>query len=84
MIFSANYFGMDEDKGTVDGERTLDRIAAVPFGEWTDMSVNEFAAKQNKFKKIVDNPTKPTEFVIGEDGRLLEIRGIQRKEAGVL
>ena len=57
MIFSANYFGMDEDKGTVDGEKTLDRIAVVPFGEWSDMSVNDFAAKQKKFKTIVDDLT---------------------------
>ena len=78
-MFSANYFGMDEDKGTVDGERTLDRIAAVPFGEWSDMSVNDFAAKQNKFKTIVDNPTKPTEFVIGEMGDYLRSEEFKEK-----
>ena len=79
MIFSANYFGMDEDKGTVDGERTLDRISAVPFAEWSDMSVNEFASKQNKFKTIVDNPTKPTEFVIGEMGDYLRSKELKEK-----
>ena len=30
LIFSANYFGMNE---AIDGERVLDRIAAIPFEE---------------------------------------------------
>ena len=68
MIFSANYFGMDEDAGALDGERILDRIAAIPFGEWDDMAANDFAAKQRRFKAVVDSPEKPTEFLIGEIG----------------
>ena len=71
MIFSANYFGMDEDAGTLDGERILDRVAAIPFTEWEDMNANEFSDKQNKFKKVVDDPSKPTELLIGEMGDFL-------------
>ena len=70
-IFSANYFGMDEDKGLVDGEKILDRIAAIPFQEWDDMPAVEFVHKQNNFKKVVDNPAKPTELLIGEIGDYL-------------
>ena len=70
---------MDEDKGTVDGERTLDRIATVPFDEWNDMSVSLFAAKQRKFKSVVDDPTKPTEFVIGEMGDYLRSEEFKEK-----
>ena len=68
MIFSANYFGMDEDAGTLDCERILDRVAAIPFVEWEDMPANEFAANQKRFKLVVDNPDKPTELLIGEIG----------------
>ena len=70
---------MDEDKGTVDGERTLDRIATVPFDEWNAMSVSLFAAKQRKFKSVVDDPTKPTEFVIGEMGDYLRSEEFKEK-----
>lgn len=68
MIFNANYFGMDEDAGTLDCERILDRVAAIPFVEWEDMPANEFAANQKMFKLVVDNPDKPTELLIGEIG----------------
>ena len=65
LIFSANYFGMNE---AIDGERVLDRIAAIPFEEWGDLPAAEFAAKQRKFKDVIDRPDKPTEFLIGEIG----------------
>ena len=68
LIFSANYIGMDEDSGTMDGERILDRISAIPFQEWGDMPAMEFSEKQQRFKKVVDDPKKPTELVIGEMG----------------
>ena len=74
MIFSANYFGMDEDSGAVDGERILDRIAAIPFNEWEDMTATEFASKQNMFKQVVDKPDKPTEYLIGEIGDFIRSR----------
>ena len=66
LIISANYFSMDEDVGTVDGERVLDRIAAIPFSEWDDLPAAEFARLQKKYKLVVDSPDKPTEFLIGE------------------
>ena len=40
MIFSVNYFNMDEDSGSIDGERILDRMAAIPFEEEVIISCN--------------------------------------------
>ena len=54
---------MDEDKGNKDGETILDRIAAIPFEEWNDMSAHDFTSKQKKFKKVVDSPERPTTLV---------------------
>ena len=71
IIFSANCFGMDEDTGKVDEERVLDRIGAIPFSEWEDVPAAEFASMQKRFKEVVDNPEKPTEFLIGEIGQFL-------------
>ena len=79
MIFSANYFGMDEDKGGVEGERILDRIAVVPFDEWQDMSAEEFAMKQKRFKQVVDGLRKPTELLIGEIGDFLRTEDFSKK-----
>ena len=59
---------MDEHKGSEDGERILDRVAAIPFVEWEEMSANDFAAAQERFKKVVDSPEKPTTLLIGEIG----------------
>ena len=62
---------MDEDSGTLDGERILNRISAIPFKDCDDMNASDFSEKQLKFKKIVDNPAKPTELLIGEMGDFL-------------
>ena len=79
MIFSANYIGFDEDTGDLDGERILDRIAVIPFAEWDDMPAGEFAAKQKKFKEVVDCPKKPTEFLIGECGYFIRSEEFHKK-----
>ena len=72
VIFSANYFGMEEGNFShCDEERVLDRIAVVPFSEWTDMPAQEFTRRQKQFKTVVDAPEKPTEFLIGEIGDFL-------------
>ena len=71
IIFSANYFGVDENTGSEDGERILDRVAAIPFVEWDEMPATEFSNKQDHFKKVVDNPDKPTTLLIGEIGDFL-------------
>ena len=63
VIFSANYFGMEEGASHCDEERVLDRIAVIPFSEWADMSASEFTERQKKFKSVVDDPEKPTEFL---------------------
>jgi hypothetical protein len=70
---------MDEDASSQDGERIMDRIAVIPFGEWEDMSANEFANKQKKFKEVVDNPEKPTEYLIGEIGDFIQSDEFSRK-----
>ena len=70
MIFSANYFGFD-DVVTIDGERTGDRIAAIPFQELPDIPPAQFSAKQREFKKVVDSEEKPVELLIGEIGDFL-------------
>ena len=67
MICSANYFGFD-DVSTIDGERTSDRICAIPFGEMGDMTSFEFASRQRQFKAVIDSNLRPTELVIGEIG----------------
>ena len=54
MIFSANYFGFD-DAATTDGERTGDRISAIPFKEMVSLSAADFASKQKRFKEVIDN-----------------------------
>jgi hypothetical protein len=82
VIFSGNYFGMDEAAGTtdgVDGERCLDRISVIPFSEWDDIPAEEFAAKQRRFKQVVDNPEKPTEFLIGEVGDFIRSEEFKKK-----
>ena len=82
VIFSANYFGMDEVAGTTDGvdsERCLDRISVIPFSEWDDIPAEEFAAKQRMFKQVVDNPEKPTEFLIGEVGDFIRSEEFKNK-----
>ena len=71
MLFSANYFGFDDDVETKDGERTGDRICATPFEEMVDMTPAEFAARQKRWKAVVDSDQKPTELVIGEIGDYL-------------
>ena len=71
MIFSANYLGVDEDKGAIDGEQVLDRICVIPFVEWGDMSIDDFTRMQKDFKDVVDNDEKPTEYLIGEIGDYL-------------
>ena len=58
MMFSANYFGFD-DNVTKDGERTGDRIAAIPFQEMPDIPPHEFLAKQRRFKAVIDSEEKP-------------------------
>ena len=67
-MFSANYFGFDDDVETKDGERTGDRICAIPFEEMIDMAPAEFSARQKRWKAVVDSEKKPTELVIGEMG----------------
>ena len=80
MIFSANYFGMDEDTAAVDGERILDRIAVIPFDEWGETSANEFASKQKRFKQVVDKPDKPTEYLIGDIGDFIRSQEFHDKK----
>ena len=80
MIFSANYFNMDEDSGFIYGERILDRIAAIPFEEWKDIPAQEFDSKQNLLMKVVDNPEKPTELLIGEIGDFLRTKEFSDKK----
>ena len=87
IIFSANCFGVDEDKGADDGERILDRVAAIPFVEWEEMSTSEFAAKQELFKRVVDSPEKPTTLLIGEIGDFIrseEFRDKAKEMAAML
>ena len=79
VIFSANYFSMEEGHGSCDEERVLDRISVVPFSEWEDMPANEFARRQKKFKEVVDDPEKPTEFLIGEIGDFLRSEEFSQK-----
>ena len=79
IIFSANYFGMNEDAGNLDGERILDRVAVIPFQEWEDMPANEFAEKQQRFKKVVDDPQMPTELLIHEIGDFIRSEEFQEK-----
>ena len=71
MIFSAKYFNLDEDSGSIDGDRILERISAIPFEEWNDVPAQEFASKQNLFEKVVYNPEKQTVLLIGEIGDFL-------------
>ena len=71
MIFSANYLGVDEDKGAVDGEQVLDRICVIPFVEWGDMLIDDFTRMKKEFKEVVDDDEKPTEYLIGEIGDYL-------------
>ena len=66
IIITANYFGLEE--GNLDGERILDRLSVIPFVEWDEMSPSEFTRRQKRFKKVIDDPQKPTEFLIGEIG----------------
>jgi hypothetical protein len=70
-LFSANYHGFDDDVETKDGERTGDRICAIPFEEMVDLPPAELAAKQKRWKAVVDSDEKPTELVIGEIGDFL-------------
>lgn len=67
MMFSANYFGFDDNE-TMDGERTGDRISAIPFQEMPDIPPHEFLEMQRKFKNVVDSEEKPVELLIGEIG----------------
>ena len=39
---------MDEDSGSIDGERILDRIAAITFEEWEDIPAQEFDSKADR------------------------------------
>ena len=71
MIFSANYLGVDEDKGAIDGEQVLDHICVIPLIEWVYMSIDDFTRMQKDFKDVVDNDEKPTEYLIGEIGDYL-------------
>lgn len=80
VVFSANYFGMDEINTTVDGERVLDRISVIPFSEWDDIPAEEFAMKQTRFKQVVDSPEKPTEFLIGEIGMFIRSAEFKAKK----
>ena len=70
-LFSANYFGFDDDVERKDGERTGDRICAIPFEEMIDLAPADFAARQRRWKAVVDSEEKPTELVIGEIGSFL-------------
>ena len=58
----------------------MDRIAAIPFAEWGDIPADEFSRKQKRFKQVVDNPEKPTEFVIGEIGDYLRSEEFSSKK----
>ena len=80
VVFRANYFGMDEVNTTVDGERVLDRISAIPFSEWDDIPAEEFAMKQTRFKQVVDSPEKPTEFLIGDIGMFIKSAEFKAKK----
>ena len=71
MIFSAKYFNLDKDSGSIGGDRILERISAIPFEEWNDVPAQEFASKQNLFEKVVYNPEKQTVLLIGEIGDFL-------------
>ena len=66
IIFSANYFGVDEDKGADDGERILDRVAAIPFVEWEEIFTTNFVTKHKQFKRVVNSPQKSTTLLVGE------------------
>ena len=78
IFFSANYFSMDEE-ATSDAERTCDRLAVIPFGEWNFMTASEFSKRQNLFKNVVDCEARPTELVIGEIGSFLNSEEFQKK-----
>ena len=54
----------------VKDDKFLERITEG-FSEWEDMAANEFARKQKRFKEVVDDPEKPTEFLMGEIGDFL-------------
>ena len=62
---------MEEGNCKFDEERVLDRISVIPFCEWEDLEASEFARKQKRFKQVVDDQAKPTEFLIGEIGDFL-------------
>lgn len=57
----------------------MDRIAAIPFDEWEDIPAGEFAAKQRRFKQVIDCPKKPTELLIGEMGDFIRSEEFTKK-----
>ena len=54
-------------------------MAAIPFVEWEELSTTEFAAKQEQFKRVVDNPQKPTTLLIGEIGDFIRSEEFKNK-----
>ena len=70
---------MDDDKGNKDGETIFDRIAAIPFEEWDDISAHDFTSKQKRFKKVVDSPEMPTTLVIAEMGDFIRSEEFSEK-----
>ena len=83
MMFSANYFGFDDNE-TIDGERTGDRISAIPFQEMPDIPPHEFLEMQRKFKNVVDSEEKPVELLIGEIGDFVLSDEFGEKRLGTL
>ena len=41
-------FNMDEDSGSIDGERILDKIATITFEELEDIPAQEFDSKADR------------------------------------
>ena len=51
----------------------------IPFVEWDDIPAQEFARLQKRFKECIDDPQKPTEFLIGEIGDFIRSQEFLKK-----
>ena len=72
-MITANYFSFDEGRleensGKTDAERTVDRMAVIPFKNQPNMTIAEANEKRQQFAAVMSEPIRPTEFVIGVIG----------------
>ena len=89
IMISCNYLGFQELSGGakdgIDPERVADRLSVIPFSELhSTVSTTNYAEAQARFKAVLDDPRKPTEYVIKEIGDYIRSEEFQaqREEMG--